>query len=249
MTMRLSAGTSGFRYDEWRPAFYPPEVRGDAMLRWYASQLPAVEAHNTFYRMPAPSLAEGWRAQVGDGFRFAVKAPMGIANRLRLRDCEAMLAQLAAALQPLGEALGCIYYAVPAYVPADSGVLREFLAMPQPCERVAMEFAGDDWHHESTYAVLRDANAAFVVVDRDEAPATAIPHTGDWAYVRLRRADYDDEALRHWRRELADGGRREAFAFFRHEATASGPRYARRLLELPADAPEPPSPRRRKRLP
>ena len=98
MTMRLSAGTSGFRYDEWRPAFYPPEVRGDAMLRWYASQLPAVEAHNTFYRMPAPSLAEGWRAQVGDGFRFAVKAPMGIANRLRLRDCEAMLAQLAAAL-------------------------------------------------------------------------------------------------------------------------------------------------------
>ncbi|MFM1872869.1 MAG: hypothetical protein RL398_2291 [Planctomycetota bacterium] len=247
--MRLSTGTSGFRYDEWRPAFYPPEVRGDAMLRFYATQLPAVEVHNTFYRMPAASLAEGWRKQVGEDFRFAVKAPMGIANRLRLRDCEAMLAQLAAALAPLGDALGCIYYAVPAYVKADVGLLREFLAMPQPCARVAMEFAGDDWHNEATYGALRNANAAFVVVDRDEAPVHEVPDTGDWAYVRLRRADYDEEALRWWAERLAGGGRREAFAFFRHEATAAGPRFARRMLELVGPLPNAPSPRRRKRLP
>jgi uncharacterized protein YecE (DUF72 family) len=35
-TTRFHVGTSGFSYDEWRPAFYPEDLKADAMLPFYA---------------------------------------------------------------------------------------------------------------------------------------------------------------------------------------------------------------------
>jgi uncharacterized protein YecE (DUF72 family) len=41
--------------------------------------------------------------------------------------------------------------------------------------------------------------------------------TADWGYLRLRRRDYDDEALAAWRERLLAQPWREAFVFFKHE--------------------------------
>ena len=85
--MQLLAGTSGFSYKEWVGEFYPEKLPAKAMLAHYATRLPIVEINNTFYRMPNAAAIQGWRSQVPDSFRFAIKVPRRISHLKRLRDC------------------------------------------------------------------------------------------------------------------------------------------------------------------
>ena len=57
---RLYVGTSGFAYPDWSPRFYPPGLKGDGLLRHYATRLPAVELNNTFYQSPSESKVATW---------------------------------------------------------------------------------------------------------------------------------------------------------------------------------------------
>jgi len=232
MDTRFHVGTSGFSYDEWRPAFYPDDLKKDAMLTFYAERLPAVELNNTFYRMPTAKLTGKWRGQVGDGFCFAVKAPQRLTWTNKLVDCGELLGVLTAAVQPLGDALGCVFYQVPKWVKKDLAVLRDFLACPQPSPRVAFEFAHASWHEDDALAVLREHDAALVLSDKEDAPEPALQDTAGWAYLRLRRPGYDDDALRRWRDALRERAFADVFLFFKHEDSCAGPALARRFLDL-----------------
>lgn len=229
---RFHVGTSGFSYDEWRPAFYPEDLAKDAMLSFYASQLRAVELNNTFYRMPSEKACATWRAQVGDDFRFAVKASKRITWSNKLVDCGELLDVLARVVRPLGETLGCVFYQLPKWVRKDCALLRDFLALPQPCPRVAFEFAHAGWLEDDAIAVLREHNAALVLSDRDDAAEPQFFDTADWAYLRLRRTGYDDDVLARWRDRLLQRGFADVFLFFKHEDSCAGPALARRFVDL-----------------
>lgn len=230
--MRLDVGTSGFSYDEWRPAFYPDDLKKDAMLPFYAERLPAVEVNNTFYRMPNAKTVAKWRSQVPDGFRFAIKASQRFTWTQKLVGCDELAALLWKVLAPLGATLGCVFYQVPKWVRKDLDVLRAFLALQQAGVKVAFEFAHASWFEDDALAVLREHDVALVTSDRDEEPEPALRDTARWAYLRLRRTAYDDDALRRWHQRLRDGGFAEAFVFLKHEDSCAGPALARRFLEL-----------------
>ena len=40
---RLWAGASGYSFKEWKGSFYPPHMKPEDMLAWYAARLPTVE--------------------------------------------------------------------------------------------------------------------------------------------------------------------------------------------------------------
>jgi len=231
-TTRFHVGTSGFSYDEWKPAFYPQDLKKDAMLPFYAERLAAVELNNTFYRMPSAKMTATWRAQVPDGFRFAVKASQRLTWTQKLKDCGELLGVLWRVLEPLGETLGCVFYQVPKWVKKDVVVLREFLALQKPGVKVAFEFAHASWFEDDALAALKERDAALVVSDRDDAPAPVIADTASWAYLRLRRAAYTDDDLRAWRHGLVQRGLTDAFVFFKHEDSCAGPALAQRFLGL-----------------
>ena len=71
---RLYAGTSGYAYPAWKPAFYPQELPAARFLEHYASRLTCVEINYTFRRTPAQKTLESWVAATPPGFVFAVKA-------------------------------------------------------------------------------------------------------------------------------------------------------------------------------
>lgn len=227
----LFVGTSGFSYDEWRPAFYPDELKKDAMLPFYAERLPAVELNNTFYRLPNAKMAAKWRAQVPAAFRFAVKASQRLTWTQKLKDCGELLQVLFTAIAPLGETLGCVFYQVPKFVRKDVAVLRDFLALQPAGVKVAFEFAHPSWGDDDTLAALRERDAAVVASDRDEQPPPELADTSTWSYLRLRRAAYADDDLRRWRDRVQARG--PAFVFFKHEDSCAGPALAKRFLELP----------------
>ncbi|MBL8756397.1 MAG: DUF72 domain-containing protein [Planctomycetes bacterium] len=224
-------GTSGFSYDEWRPAFYPDDLKKDAMLPFYAERLPAVELNNTFYRLPNAKMAAKWRSQVPATFRFAVKASQRLTWTQKLKDCGELLGVLFAAIEPLGETLGCVFYQVPKWVRKDTGLLREFLQQQKAGVKVAFEFAHASWLEPDALDVLRAHSVALVASDRDEAPPPELVDTAPWVYLRLRRSAYGDDDLRAWRDRIAARAG-AAFVFFKHEDSCAGPALASRFLAL-----------------
>lgn len=225
-------GTSGFSYDEWRPAFYPDDLKKDAMLPFYAERLPAVELNNTFYRLPTAKMAAKWRSQVPDSFRFAVKASQRLTWTQKLKDCGELLGVLFAAIEPLGDTLGCVFYQVPKWVRKDTALLREFLQQQKAGIPIAFEFAHASWNDDDARAVLREFRTALVASDKDEAPPPELVDTAPWCYLRLRRSAYSDDDLRGWRDRLRAAFPAGGFVFFKHEDSCAGPALARRFLDL-----------------
>jgi uncharacterized protein YecE (DUF72 family) len=91
----IRVGTSGYVYPHWRRGtFYPEGLAARDELGWYAGRFPTVELNNPFYRVPEPVTVERWREAVPPAFVFAIKANRTITHELRLRHCEAALAQL-----------------------------------------------------------------------------------------------------------------------------------------------------------
>lgn len=227
---RLYCGTSGFSYKEWKGRFYPAGLPAGEMLGYYATRLPAVEINNTFYRLPQKSLIDGWRAQVGDAFRFVIKAPRRISHIKRLADCSDEVGRLFDALDGLGERLGAVLVQLPPHLRVDVERLESFLSLLPRHAPVAFEFRHDSWRDDRVLGALQTHGAAWVTVDNDNAKPAPLPRTAAWTYLRLRAPDYDAAALRAWR-ERCDGFE-HAFVFFKHEDEAAGPKLAERMMQL-----------------
>jgi len=56
--------------------------------------------------------------------------------------------------------------------------------------------------------------------------------TADWIYLRLRRQEYTEAGLKTWCSKLNDAGIAEAFVFFKHEDSGTGPRLAQQFIDL-----------------
>ena len=50
---KLSLGTSGWMYDDWRGQFYPEDLPKREWLSYYADRFSTVEINSAFYRTPS----------------------------------------------------------------------------------------------------------------------------------------------------------------------------------------------------
>jgi uncharacterized protein YecE (DUF72 family) len=229
--MQVWAGTSGYSYKAWKGAFYPDDLPASGMLSYYSQQLPAVEINNTFYRLPRASVLEGWAEQVPDGFRFALKASRRITHFKRLNGAEEETDYLVRTAATLADRAGVLLYQLPPNFKRDLERLETFVSqLPNP-GRSVFEFRHESWFEDEVYEVLRAANSALCIAQTDELPDPPSEATADWAYLRLRKTEYEDSELDEWVSRLRDGPWKEAYVFFKHEDAGVGPRLAAELLE------------------
>ena len=229
--MRVRVGTSGFSYKEWKGSFYPEDLPAAEMLRFYASRLPAVEINNTFYRMPRAEMLAQWAEQVPDGFRFALKAPQRITHHRRLKDASDSVDFFFQVASTLGDRFGPTLFQLPPNLKKDLPRLTDFLAQLPAASACAFEFRHESWFDDSVYDALRSSGRALCLAE-DEDLATPVVATAGWGYLRLRRQDYDDAALRAWSERIGGQPWGEAYVFFKHEDEATGPAFARAMQEL-----------------
>ncbi len=229
--MRLLVGTSGFSYDEWRGSFYPEDLPAAEMLPHYAARLSSVEINNTFYRMPKPSVVEGWAAKVPESFRFVLKASQRITHRKRLKEAGEDVAYMLGVFAALGAKLGAILIQLPPNLKQDVARLQGFCAHLPSGTRAAFEFRHPSWFDDATYATLAARNLALVASETDEAPLPPLVRTADFGYLRLRRTTYGPGELAGWVERLRGQDWLEAFVFFKHEDAGTGPRLAAEFLE------------------
>jgi len=225
-------GTSGFAYPKWKGSFYPAKFPNKDMLGYYASHFSAVEINATFYRPPTAALLEGWAAEVPAGFRFVLKAPQEITHIKRLKEVSGPVASFLETSAVLKKRLGPILFQLPPNFKKDVERLRGLLELlPKGC-RAAVEFRHASWFDDEVFGLLREYGGALCVAEADDDLEVPFVATADWGYLRLRKAEYDDKAMKVWAKRLAEQEWKESFTFFKHEDTGTGPRFAARLLEL-----------------
>lgn len=229
--MQRLAGTSGYSYKEWVGKFYPERFPAGEMLGYYAGHFPTVEINNSFYRMPSEGMLARWATEVPDPFRFALKAPRRITHEKRLRDAGPDTAEFLRRAAALGEKLGPILYQLPPFLKKDRSLLSDFLSLLPAQPPAAFEFRHSSWLDDEIYALLRARGAIFCVAETDEGSAPLVS-TSERGYLRLRRTEYDDAALRGWAERIAAQPWQSAHVYFKHEDEARGPRFAQRFLAL-----------------
>jgi len=229
----VRVGTSGYDYAEWTGTFYPRDLPAARRLDHYARHFTTVEINATFYRMPTPAMLAGWAARTPAGFTFALKAPQRITHFARLRDVGDPVRFLCDAALALGPRLGPLLFQLPPAFRKDTGRLADLLALLPAGLRVAFEFRHDSWLDDDVYERLRTRNAALCIADSGDR-TTPLVATADVGYLRLRDQGYGEGDLARWADRILDlgAGWREAFVFFKHEASGTGPAFARRLVEL-----------------
>jgi uncharacterized protein YecE (DUF72 family) len=230
---RLFVGTSGFAYPEWKPAFYPEEVKQADMLPYYAERFPSVEINYTFRRFPSEKTLTRWAEQGPDGFRFALKANQRITHTRRLRDADGDVSDFLRLARLLGDHLGPILFQCPPTLQFDRGLIESFLGYLPPLAPYAMEFRHESW--SAARDLLAENGVAWCTAETDaaELDRARVP-SEPFAYLRLRREQYSEEDLRAWAdgiRPVLEAGR-DVYAYFKHEDGAAAPRFADRLRAL-----------------
>jgi uncharacterized protein YecE (DUF72 family) len=228
---RLYAGTSGFGYDSWKGRFYPADIKTKDMLAYYASRFPSVEINYTFRSLLSPKAVATWIAATPETFVFALKAHMRVSHSLKLEDVKKAAAMFAKAAEPLGARVGPILVQLPKRVETDRDALAAYLGVLPKELRYALEFTHAKWDDVRPLVEARGMGRCVSDTDEATAPDDAVA-SGEFAYLRLRRTKYSKADLARWAKRigaaLASG--RDVYCYFRHEDTASGPRFAEGLM-------------------
>ena len=239
-TPNLFIGTSGWAYPTWKPVFYPSKVPARSFLRYYGSQLTAVEVNYTFRALPTPTQLENWQAAVPPGFRFSFKAPQRITHFARLRDSEPLVQSFLGALAPMrAGSLGPLLFQLPPNLQADRELLARFLDLPafhHAHVQLAFEFRHKSWFTDEIYAILREHNAALCVAESDDL-STPDVQTASTRCYRLRRSggytETELDTLAH--RFVSEARNGEVYVFLKHEDEPTGALNAASLLRRAAE--------------
>lgn len=230
----IYAGTSGWAYPAWKPAFYPAKLASAKFLGYYASRLNSTEVNYTFRRFPSEKLLCGWADAAPAGFRFAIKAHQSITHIKRLQDAGEATKRFLAALQPLYDAgkLGPVLFQLPPFLKCDVARLQGFLADLPKAYRAAFEFRHESWFCDEVYSILRVANAALCLAESEKLETPKV-QTADFSYLRLRNPEKMESAAE--RKKLFGivaglAGASDVFAYFKHEDSPEGALHAEELL-------------------
>lgn len=239
-------GTAGWSIPGKDSAAFPGE--GTALER-YSRIFPGVEINSSFHRPHRASVWAKWAASVPDSFRFAVKVPKTITHQAKLVDCEALTAQFAEEVKPLGAKLAVLLVQLPPKLGFDSGVAERFFTHLRGITdaRIACEPRNASWFGDEADALLDRLLVARVAADPALMPAAAVP--GGWpglAYWRLHgspamyRSAYPDSALIAYagqmRAAARDGG--AAWCIFDNTAASQATANALSLMKKLSPPPE-----------
>jgi uncharacterized protein YecE (DUF72 family) len=235
----IYAGTSGWAYPAWKPAYYPAKLGSAKFLGYYASRLNSTEVNYTFRRFPTEKLLRGWAEATPPQFKFAIKAHQTITHIKRLQEASQFTNDFLHALHPLHEAdkLGPVLFQLPPFLKCDAARLRAFLAELPKGYRAAFEFRDVSWFCDEVYSLLRGANAALCLAESEKLETPKV-QTADFSYFRLRNPEKMDSAVERKKlfrvvRDLAQRG--DAFTYFKHEDSPEGALHAEELLAKAKD--------------
>ena len=249
-TIRI--GISGWRYEPWRGAFYPDDLKQDDELAYASRRLSTIEINGSFYSLQRPEYYRRWHDETPPGFVFSVKGGRYITHMKRLREIEAPLANFfGSGVAELGDKLGPFLWQFPPSFAFDPERLAAFFGLlprdtatlgergPTRPLRHAIEVRHRSFENPSFIALLREHDVATVVADTAGKWPLLEDVTSDFVYVRLHgdkklyESGYTLAALERWAARIRVWARtRDVFVYFDNDIKVKAPRDAMRLAEM-----------------
>jgi uncharacterized protein YecE (DUF72 family) len=227
--MKTWIGTSGFQYKEWKGSFYPEKLSLPKMLTFYATVFNSTEINYTFRSLPSDKTIARWSEETPDDFRFSLKAPQRVTHFAKLRKCGDAMNEFRQAVKGLGKKLGPVLFQLPETFKGDAVLLSEFLASLPKDLPAAFEFRHESWFTDEVFEALAAKNAALCLAESEELTTPRVV-TADFGYLRLRRDKYTDKEIRDWADFIQAQEWPETFAYLKHEDTAAGTGFAKKLM-------------------
>jgi uncharacterized protein YecE (DUF72 family) len=198
----ILVGTSGWSYDDWAGAFYPPGLPKGEWLGYYAKFFHTTEINSTYYTSPSPLVVQGWvrKASQLPGFEYSLKMPKKVTHDSLLTDVPTALDFEAKVVAPLKKAgaLGAVLVQAPPGLkfPDHLDRLDEFLgAVDTKAYDYVVELRHRSWLDRDGYrpeavALLKKHDVACCAVDGPSMPPF-FENTGRHAYLRLHGRNSD----------------------------------------------------------
>ncbi|MBX3073909.1 DUF72 domain-containing protein [Candidatus Obscuribacterales bacterium] len=238
----LLIGTSGWVYDSWRGLFYPPELKAQEELRFFAEEFSTVEINYTFYKLPEQDVFSAWRNQVPKDFLFSVKASRFLTHMKKLKDAKDPWERILERTRKLKSKCGPILLQFPEKWKKNKERLEEFLKVVRTSEasdsRLVFELRNSSWACDDILDLLRENNAAFCIADSYKFQRFNVA-TADFVYFRYHgmsksNPDYSKKRLRKEAKLiesfLADG--LDVFVYFNNDTEGFAIENARVLKEM-----------------
>jgi uncharacterized protein YecE (DUF72 family) len=236
-----SIGTSGWSYDHWEPALYPPGLPARSRLARYAAAFSTVELNSSFYRWPRPAVFRSWQRRLPGGFRLSVKAPRGLTHGKSLYAPEAWAQRIAACWHELGDKRGVLLVQLAPAHARDDARLGYFLRALPGWVRVAVEFRHASWHDEEVFALLESHGAAYCVMSGAHLPCI-LRTTAPFGYVRMHGPDhsylyagsYSNDDLSWWAARIREWEQmgKDVFVYFNNDGDANAVHNAGTLRRI-----------------
>ncbi len=80
--VKISVGTAGWDYKDWKGAFYPQRVDKRQNLEFYSNFFDVIEINSSFYNLPSNEMVNNWENRVPQNFRFIIKVWQEITHNL-----------------------------------------------------------------------------------------------------------------------------------------------------------------------
>ncbi len=236
--MEIQIGTSGYSFEDWRGAFYPPDIEKGKMLDYYVRHFHTVEINSTYYRIPHPIVMSKIAQKTPQGFEFIVKVPQSFTHiRQNLENDRKTFLE---ALKPLEESnkLSGLLAQFPYSFKCNSNTL-DYVCMCKEAvapHQLFVEFRHVSWVNRTMYDRLKAEGIGYVCVDEPPLPGLLKPDlfaTTDTAYIRMhgRNAEqwwnggelrydykYSPDILQEWLDKIdkmaAKGKVKKLFMFF-----------------------------------
>lgn len=236
--MGVHVGTSGWSYDHWHGALYPPDSPARDRLGYYVQRFSTVELNASFYHWPRQVSFVRWREKLPAGFQLSVKAPRGLTHAKKLYAPEVWIERITSCWHELGDKRAVLLVQLAPGHARDDARLDYFLGSVPPWIRVAVEFRHLSWHDDAVFALLERRQAAYCVMSGADLPCV-LRVTAPFVYVRLHGPDhhhlyggsYSDSDLAWWAdrmREWESSGR-DVYAYFNNDGDANAVRNAETL--------------------
>jgi uncharacterized protein YecE (DUF72 family) len=218
----IRLGTSAFTAAGWPGSFYPAGLKPSDYLSYYAQHFNIVEVDSTFYHSPSLTTTRGWYARTPSDFRFTLKVPQIITKEKVLVDCAFELEQFFAAIEPLGEKLGALFFQFGYFNKSAFKSVGEFIARLEPFLkalpsgfRFALEIRNKSWLVPKFAELLREHKIALALIDQAWMPPPEAwfekidPFTADFTYIRWLGDRKGIERLtKSWDKTIYDVGPR-----------------------------------------
>jgi uncharacterized protein YecE (DUF72 family) len=207
--MPVLVGTSGWSYDDWVGAFYPPHLKKDEWLNYYAKYFNTVEINSTYYSFPLPGIVNSWiskASKLSCEFEYSLKMPGKVTHETLLENTEFAVEFEKRVVKPFYDAgcLGVVLIQLSPYFRLmdkgkNTGHIERLKSLLETIDTkkygYVVEFRHFSWLHEGWLMdevkdLLKEFNVASCAVDGPGMPGI-IENTASHAYIRFHGRNSD----------------------------------------------------------